>query len=102
MTTYTIKEIAEAVKINGSHYFDKETLEFFGQRLNSFKVKESPKGQIFIFAPSYWYVKNGSGLTEHQLMAYSVAIFDPKINKLHLTGEHFNTLQEVKQYIKKN
>ena len=34
------------------HFFDTDTLRWFGQTMNSFRVKKSPAGRIFIYAPS--------------------------------------------------
>jgi hypothetical protein len=36
-----------------SHFFDRKTMRFFGQHMSDFKVKTSPTGRIFIFAPMY-------------------------------------------------
>lgn len=49
-TVSTIKSIVQA---NGSHYFDKATLKFFGNKMSDFKVFRSKKtGRIFVGAPS--------------------------------------------------
>lgn len=49
-TVSTIKSIVQA---NGSHYFDKAAMKFFGNTMADFKVFRSKKsGRIFIGAPS--------------------------------------------------
>ena len=35
------------------YFFDRNSMKFFGQRMSDYKVKRSPKGKIFIFAPTY-------------------------------------------------
>lgn len=50
----TIQEIVETTKETSPYFFDEPTLRGFGQTLESFNVAESPKGNIFIYAPSYW------------------------------------------------
>jgi len=51
MKTPTISDIAWMTSETSPHYFDRDTLKFFGQTMGSFKVRKSPKGKIFIFAP---------------------------------------------------
>lgn len=50
----TIYEIRDAIKEKQPYYFSHDTLHFFGQSMESFIVKKSPSGRIFIYAPSYW------------------------------------------------
>lgn len=50
MKTPTIYDIKYLIT-NESHYFDRKSMRFFGQTLKDFKVKKSPQGRIFIFAP---------------------------------------------------
>jgi hypothetical protein len=35
-----------------SHFFDRATMKFFGQTMRDFRVRKSPKGNIFIFSVS--------------------------------------------------
>lgn len=54
MQNLTIEQIKEATNETFPYFFDFATLKGFGQTLESFKVVESPKGNIYIYAPSYW------------------------------------------------
>jgi len=53
MITPTIAEIKQATLDKSPHFFDRATLKFFGQTMRAFKVKRSPGGRVFIFAPNY-------------------------------------------------
>lgn len=68
----SIAEIEEATRRKESHFFDRETMRFFGQRRNMFRVKRSPAGRIFIYAPSYWPNHDGPGV---RLMGYTFREF---------------------------
>lgn len=48
--TPTIYDIKYSIT-NESHYFDRQSMRFFGQTLKDFTVKKSPAGRIFIYAP---------------------------------------------------
>ncbi len=45
----TIDEIANNTRQRGGHYFDENTLEFFGQILSDFKILDT-NGRIFVYA----------------------------------------------------
>ena len=47
----TIYEIKRAINKTGSHFFDKETMRFFGQTLKDFKVYKQKDGRYLITAP---------------------------------------------------
>ena len=49
----TISEIKRATQRKSPHFFDKDSLRFFGQTMGSFKVAQSPKGNIYIYAKGY-------------------------------------------------
>ncbi len=49
----SIQSIRAATLKNAPYFFDKPTLKFFGQTLGSFKVKESPRGNVYIFAKMF-------------------------------------------------
>ncbi len=51
MDTPTIYDIKENTFRNSPYFFSPKTLKFFGQTLKSFKVRKSPSGRIFIYAP---------------------------------------------------
>lgn len=54
MKNPTIEQIREATLESSPYFFDAQTLRAFGQSLEAFKVVQSPKGNIYIYAPSYW------------------------------------------------
>lgn len=51
MRTPTIAQIKQATRVASPHFFDRATLRFFGQTMRAFKVRRSPGGRVFIFAP---------------------------------------------------
>ena len=51
MNVPTIYEIQDATKYTSPYFFSKQTLRFFGQTMGAFKVKASPSGKIFLYAP---------------------------------------------------
>ena len=68
-----IYEIKERSMESAPHFFSKQTLKFFGQRMSSFRVSKLNKHEYFISAPSYW---NG------KLMGYTERLFDTRTNEL--------------------
>ena len=48
--TPSISDIKSATSRTAPFFFSRDTLKFFGQSMSSFRVKKSPKGNIFIFA----------------------------------------------------
>lgn len=50
----TIAEIKARTSKESPYFFSRDTLKFFGQTMRSFSVKVSPKGNVYIVAPSYW------------------------------------------------
>lgn len=70
----TIHEIAKLTRETSPYFFSKNTLEFFGQTMESFTVREMPDGRFYISAPSRDGYGNLIGTTER--------IFDPETNKL--------------------
>ena len=73
MTIYQIKELTQET---APYYFDKKTLDFFGQTMRSFKVSKQEDGRYKISAPmkSYWGTPMGE----------SVRYFNPANNTLEL------------------
>lgn len=57
-----IQEIKKLTKDKQPYFFSSGAMKFFGQQLNSFRVKESPSGRVFIYAPSR---------TDGRLMGYT-------------------------------
>lgn len=71
MTIYEIKRLTAETE---PYYFDRKTMQFFGQTMKSFKVEKCEDGRYKISAPmkSYWDTPIGT----------SVRFFNPENNKL--------------------
>ena len=83
MTIYDIK-----ARVAGkTHYFDKDTLQFFGQTMRSFHVEKMADGRYHVWAPSYWH-NHG----KRELMGISETCFNPETD----------TLEDVPEEIKKS
>jgi len=67
-----IYEIKDAVAHVSPRFFDKETLEFFGQSMSSFKVR-TVASRVFIWAPVRYDGKIGH---------YTFREFDPEKGRL--------------------
>jgi len=90
MSTPTIYEIKRATKFKSPHFFDRDTLKFFGQTMKSFKVKKSPKGRIFIYAPIYdRYAEIRRGYTFRRFNGYDL---------LNISG-NFESKYQILNYI---
>lgn len=72
----TISEIKKLTAETAPYYFDKKTLDFFGQKMKSFKVSKCEDGRYQISAPvkTIWGTHVGT----------SVRYFNPKSNELEL------------------
>jgi len=91
MKTPTIYDIKYLIT-NESHYFDRKSMQFFGQTLKDFKVVKSQQGNIFIYAP----IKNK--FTGKLTGGYSAREF--KDNKLvHLPIYGIVSLNSIMEYI---
>jgi len=84
----TIYEIKERTKENCPYFFSPKTMEFFGQTMKSFKVRTSPAGNIYIFAPSKF-----GGYTYRQFA-------DGDLKHVHMPG--VKTLTDIEKYIKEH
>ena len=90
---WTISEIAAVLQENGSHYFDRDTLRFFGQRRSDFRVYQGG-GRVFMFSAAHkgW---DGPSLS-------SFAEFLPETGRTasieNPTGENW-TREDVKQFV---
>ena len=53
MKTPTIHDIKYAVEHSGRecHFFDRKTMQVFGQTVRDFKVVKSPTERFFVYAP---------------------------------------------------
>ena len=74
----TIYEIKEQTKKTAPHFFSKDTMKFFNQRLKDFKVKKLNETEYLIYAPTYWY-NNCESIEEiinGRLMGYTMRIFN--------------------------
>ena len=69
MTIYMIKQRLGT----GTHYFDKQTLKFFGQTLKDFRVQKIADNKYLFYASSYW---NG------KLMGISQQVYNASTNEL--------------------
>lgn len=76
-TTPTIAEIAAHNKEVGMHYFDNDTLRFFGQHLSDFSVKRLKDGRIVVYA----YAHRGWDLGKDGIV--SLAIYDEETGHTH-------------------
>lgn len=63
MKTPTIYDIKYRTLENQFHFFDRDTLKFFGQTMKDFRVKKSPTGRIFILATMYYDTNYAAGYT---------------------------------------
>lgn len=88
----TISEIKSRTLKKAPYFFSKNTMKFFGQRMSDYKVKRSPKGKIFIYAPTYDDLGNK--------MPYTFREF--KNNDLIYSTKMFESESDIKKYISKN
>jgi len=72
MTIYEIKKMTE--KSNPS-FFSKNTLKFFGQKMNDFHVKKTKKSNLFYF---YAQIKDYQGV----LRGLTERLFDSNTNEI--------------------
>ena len=98
----TIHEIKNKIKDKLPYYFSPDTLYGFGQRMDMFKVIASPKGKIFIYAPSFW---DTSG--EYTFMTYTFREFsgDDLIAPENYEDVFYNqneSLKSILKYIENN
>jgi hypothetical protein len=72
----TIQEIKKRTKDTSPYFFSKDTLNFFGQTLDSFKVSKQGDGRFLIESPMLDSRGRNMGITKRY--------FDPKNNNLEL------------------
>lgn len=70
----TIYDIKYLISGSDSHFFDRSTMKGFEQTLKDFKVRYSPTGRIFLYAPIKLHGK---------VIGYTFREFTPQDNKLH-------------------
>ena len=85
-----ISEIERLTFKTNPYFFSRGTLKFFGQTKRSFKVRQSPTGRVFIYAPSYW---------DGKLMGYTFREY--KDGDL-LNAPSVNSIQEIEKHISNN
>lgn len=71
--TPTVAEIAMHNAATGGHYFDKDTLRFFGQKRGDFRSRRLPDGRVIVFAYTH---RRWNGLDFGGKPA-SLAVYDP-------------------------
>lgn len=75
-TRWTVNAIKEAVRATGSHWFDPDTMRFFGTRVHS-AVYQGPGGIFFVTQDKAF----------DDSRAYTVREFDPDRASIDTTGE---------------
>jgi hypothetical protein len=104
MNTPTIADIRVATSETEPHYFTRSALKFFGQHMSDFKVRKSPTGRIYIYAPMR---------VDNKIVGYSFREFVPDATRpnygtLHIprnvAGElqNHNTLDSILYFINCN
>ena len=74
MKKLTVYDIKELTKKTSPFFFSRNTLQFFGQTMRSFKLEKQPDGRTRITAPMIDY--------RGHLMGKTVRYFNPVNNKL--------------------
>jgi hypothetical protein len=101
MKTPTIYEVKSKTGYYAPHFFDRETLKFFGQTMKSFKVQKSPADRIFIYAPSYQCIRGKT-----RLMGYTFreVVGNDLVMPRWSTGDmvKHDTLSDVLHFIENN
>ena len=69
----TINEIKKRTQKTAPHFFSRDTMRFFNQKLKDFKVKKLNDTEFLIYADSYW---NGN------FMGVTIRVFDTTTNEL--------------------
>lgn len=72
----TIYEIKHKTAKTCPHFFSKDTMRFFGQRMQDFKIKLQPDGRHKISAP----MKDRDG----RIMGETIRYFNPVTNDLDM------------------
>ena len=68
----TINEIKKRTQKTAPHFFSRDTMRFFNQKLKDFKVKKLNDTEFLIYADSYW---NGN------FMGVTIRVFDTTTNE---------------------
>ena len=90
MKAPTIYDIKEKVRETQPYFFTCKSMKFFGQTLKDFRVRVSPRGNTYIYAPSYW---------DNRLMGYTFRqVVDNDLVNVHL--EDSKSKDAILEYIK--
>ena len=73
-----IYEIKYRVAHTGTHYFDRDSMKFFGQTLRDYRVKKLSDTEWLFYAPMYARNDNGS----RRCMGTSIRVFDATTNSI--------------------
>lgn len=98
----TITEIRQATLEKSPHFFTRDTLKFFGQRMSMFRVLTGKSGAHYITAASYWSDRDTG---RPKLMGYTLRRFaagdlenDTPDGK-DWSGTDFRSLDAVKAFL---
>jgi hypothetical protein len=80
----TISDIKRLTSVTAPHFFTRDTLKFFGQRMSDFKVYKQKDGTYYVTAP----MKDSRG----RVMGNTERIFNPADNSLTIPDR--NTVSE--------
>jgi len=92
----TISEIKQATQRKSPYFFSRDTLKFFGQTMGSFKVAQSPRGNIYIYAKGY---DTDRGV--RRFMGYTFRQFKDGDLK-HVSGFSPNTLSDIQNFVSRH
>ena len=65
LTIYDIKAFTVEKQ---PYFFTRDSMRFFNQTMKMYSIKYSPKGRVFIYAPSYWF-GNLMGYTSREFIS---------------------------------
>ena len=69
----TINEIKKRTQKTAPHFFSRDTMRFFNQKLRDFKVKKLNDTEYLVYADSYWF---------GNFMGVTIRVFDTTTNEL--------------------
>ena len=81
--TPTIAEIAAHNASTGGHYFDRDTLRFFGQKRGDFRARTLKDGRIIVYAYAHRRFSLDFGGRPS-----SLAVYDPSTGKVGRPEDH--------------
>lgn len=90
----TMAEIKKKIEKNSPFYFDRKTMKHFGQTMKSFKVHQTPKGRVFIYAKTQ-SLDHRTG--KYRDMGYSIREFIDNGMDSDLKVTRFQSVAEMKK-----